>query len=445
MKTLALIFTLVALPAFGEISVKPNKLPGMLSSEISAPNDLMMVWDNSAGLLKKITLTQLDTRWSGGGGGGSTVWGDITGTLSAQTDLQSALNAKQNSISSGNLTSSTTGLTVTGGSGSVIGSGTSLAIQTASGSQPGLLSAADWTTFNGKQGSGNYITALTGDVSASGAGSASATVNSVGGSTASNINLAEVLANAATASNTNSTIVKRDGSGNFTASTITAALTGAVTGNASTATALAANPADCSANTYATTIAASGALTCASITNASTTATNANTVSTIVARDGSGNFSAGTISAALTGNASTATALAANPSACSAGTYASDIDANGTLTCVNPLTGMVESYTGHIETAANKTYVIDEYASFAKQITNIRIACSTSGTVTAALKIGGTNITTCNGIAVTSSAATTTCDTGVTNDLAANGRLTLATTSNSACLDLTFTIKTARD
>ena len=38
---------------------------------------------------------------------------------------------------------------------------------------------------------------------------------------------------------------------------------GALTGNASTATALAANPADCSANQYATTIAANGDLTCA--------------------------------------------------------------------------------------------------------------------------------------------------------------------------------------
>lgn len=37
---------------------------------------------------------------SGGGGGGG-VWGSITGTLSSQTDLQSALNAKENSITSG--------------------------------------------------------------------------------------------------------------------------------------------------------------------------------------------------------------------------------------------------------------------------------------------------------------------------------------------------------
>jgi hypothetical protein len=53
------------------------------------------------------------------------------------------------------------------------------------------------------------------------------------------INNAVTAANAATDANTASTIVKRDASGNFTAGTITAALTGDVTGNASTATALA--------------------------------------------------------------------------------------------------------------------------------------------------------------------------------------------------------------
>lgn len=44
-------------------------------------------------------------------------------------------------------------------------------------------------------------------------------------------------------------------------------VTGAITGNAATATALAANPADCSASQYATAIAASGALTCSTIPN----------------------------------------------------------------------------------------------------------------------------------------------------------------------------------
>lgn len=40
----------------------------------------------------------------------------------------------------------------------------------------GYLSASDWNTFNGKQSAGNYITALTGDVTATGPGSVGTTI-----------------------------------------------------------------------------------------------------------------------------------------------------------------------------------------------------------------------------------------------------------------------------
>jgi len=77
--------------------------------------------------------------------------------------------------------------------------------------------------------SGSAVTALTGDVSATGPGSSATTINSVGGSSAANVHNAELLANAAVSANTASTIVKRDGSGNFSAGTITASLTGNAT------------------------------------------------------------------------------------------------------------------------------------------------------------------------------------------------------------------------
>ena len=80
--------------------------------------------------------------------------------------------------------------------------------------------------------------------------------------------------------NTPSTVVSRDGSGNFSAGTITASLTG----NATTCT------------------MASDSLLLNGITN-----TDANTPSTVVSRDSSGNFSAGLISGNLAGNASTST------------------------------------------------------------------------------------------------------------------------------------------
>jgi len=89
-------------------------------------------------------------------------------------------------LTKGNLTESTSGvLTITGGTGSVIGSGTSIQVKQASGSQSGFLSSADWTTFNNKQASGSYITALTGDVTASGPGSVAATIATVAGSSVS--------------------------------------------------------------------------------------------------------------------------------------------------------------------------------------------------------------------------------------------------------------------
>jgi hypothetical protein len=167
---------------------------------------------------------------------------------------------------------------------------------------------------------------------------------------------------------------------------------GSLSGNATTASALAANPTDCAANQFATTIAANGNLTCASITDAdvpdtitinnATNATNATNLigsgSTTNAVDlataevagnlratnlqnaaadlGAANVSIdlsntngsfvtnltvdGTITAAtfvgaLTGNATTASALAANPTDCAANQFANAIAANGNLTCAS--------------------------------------------------------------------------------------------------------------
>jgi hypothetical protein len=50
------------------------------------------------------------------------------------------------------------------------------ACTTASAGVTGCLTGTDWNTFNGKQAAGNYITALTGDVTASGPGSVAATI-----------------------------------------------------------------------------------------------------------------------------------------------------------------------------------------------------------------------------------------------------------------------------
>jgi len=85
-------------------------------------------------------------------------------------DAKGRLTAASNG---GGVTSVATTLPITGGTISTTGT---IGCQTATGAQAGCLSSADWTTFNGKQAAGNYVTALTGDVTASGPGSAAATL-----------------------------------------------------------------------------------------------------------------------------------------------------------------------------------------------------------------------------------------------------------------------------
>lgn len=136
-----------------------------------------------------------------------------------------------------------------------------------------------------------------------------------------NGSLATTWAVDATTTNTANKIVARDASGNFSAGTITAALSG----NATTATTLAtartingvsfngsanititaANPSALTNGSYLTGSAydGSGAVTWA------VDATTTNTGNKVVVRDTSGNFSAGTITANLVGNASTAATL----------------------------------------------------------------------------------------------------------------------------------------
>ena len=81
-------------------------------------------------------------------------------------------------------------------------------------------------------------------------------VGTVGGQTAANVAAGAVLANAATSSNTANAIVKRNASGQFS---------GALIGNADTATALATTPAQCTAGQYTTGITAAGVANCAQV------------------------------------------------------------------------------------------------------------------------------------------------------------------------------------
>lgn len=63
---------------------------------------------------------------------------------------------------SGNLTSTTPGLTITNGTNAVIGAGTTINIQRATANQSGILASGDWSSFNAKINSGVNLGAGTG-------------------------------------------------------------------------------------------------------------------------------------------------------------------------------------------------------------------------------------------------------------------------------------------
>src|ERR1019366_1870347 len=91
----------------------------------------------------------------------SSITNTTLGYLDATSSIQTQINGKQATLTLGNLTDAgTDGITVTGGTGAVVGSGTSLSQHVANVSNNGYLSSTDWSTFNGKQPAGSYLTAL---------------------------------------------------------------------------------------------------------------------------------------------------------------------------------------------------------------------------------------------------------------------------------------------
>ena len=127
---------------------------------------------------------------------------DFQTTVSSNSDVTANTSARHAAVT----ISTANGLSVLG---------QALSMAAADTSTTGALTSTDWAIFNGKQPAGAYITALTGDVTASGPGSVAATVAYVGTSSAANVHAAELLANAATDAATVSTIVKRDANGDF--------------------------------------------------------------------------------------------------------------------------------------------------------------------------------------------------------------------------------------
>ncbi len=155
-------------------------------------------------------------------------------------------------------------------------SGNTVSITQASGSSNGYLSSTDWNTFNNKQTAGNYITALTGDVTASGPGSAVATIasNAVTYAKFQQVAASSLVGNA-TGSTANATGITLGATLTFSGSALqTVAMTGDVTTSANSfATTLATVNSNVGTFTNATiTVNAKGLVTAASTGSTASTA-----------------------------------------------------------------------------------------------------------------------------------------------------------------------------
>lgn len=348
---------------------------------------------------------------SGDTGAGETYVCNTVGTITFGT---TAITFTQ--ISSSQIYSAGTGLTLTGTQFSITNTGTA--------GTYGSASAVPVMTTNAQ----GQVTSVTNTTIAIAGSQVSGAISGQAGSVANSLTLGTYLTGGsfngsspvtatvdATSANTASKVVARDASGNFSAGTITAALSGNAT-TATTSTNLAGGaanqiPYQTASGTTSFITAASGTdyvlnfngstftwvagtisgvplgsnlsslsngayLTWSSGTNfngsaASTLAvdaTSANTASKVVARDASGNFSAGTITASLSGNATSATSATSATTATNlAGGAASQIPyqtgSGATAFIANGTSGQILTSNGasapswETSTAASKSYV----------------------------------------------------------------------------------------
>lgn len=107
----------------------------------------------------------------------------------------------------------------------------------------------------------------------------------------------------------------------------------------------------------------------------------------------------------------------------------------------NSFSGMVDEINGMMEAPSNKTYYLDTSASVAYTIQQITIK-TVSGTCTAAIQIGGVNVTGLGSISVTSTPQTVSASGA--NTVSVGSTVTLVISSNSSAADLSFTIGITR-
>jgi hypothetical protein len=115
------------------------------SSSGSSTDNAIARMDATSGQIIQTSLATIDDNGSVNIPSGQNY--KINGTALSATNV-----GAEPTITKGNLTETTSSvLTITGGTGAVIGSGLTIQVKAANGSQSGYLSTSDWTTFNNKQ------------------------------------------------------------------------------------------------------------------------------------------------------------------------------------------------------------------------------------------------------------------------------------------------------
>jgi hypothetical protein len=137
----------------GDGKVPSTQLPSYVDDVVEVANFAALPATGETGKIYVTLDTDFVYRWSGTVyvriSSPNAIWGSITGTLSNQIDLQNALNAK---VSSVGLDLGTSGTDVNVANSPITSSGNiTLNLPTASATNRGLLSSANWTTFNNKQ------------------------------------------------------------------------------------------------------------------------------------------------------------------------------------------------------------------------------------------------------------------------------------------------------
>ena len=170
--------------------------------------------------LAAVTASKVLVSDTNGNMAASSVTSTTLAFLDATSSIQSQLNGKEPTVSKGNLSETTSSvLTITGGTGAVIGSGVTVQVAKADTSTSGYVSSTDWNTFYNKQPAGSYITASSSDALTN--KTIDATLNTISKIADGNIASNAAIALTKLATVTASKVLVSDTSGNIAASSIT--------------------------------------------------------------------------------------------------------------------------------------------------------------------------------------------------------------------------------